>query len=405
MFLQTLGLRSAARWLVRHCCRNVYCPGGSAAVLSKPVAGSVTLNPYFLMLHSTSVSAQSTIRIVLPNFIVSILPDRGADLAITRCESRRSVTAERTAIYQFTSAGASDTLMAPKLSSAFISCWCAGGYAGQDSGPQTAEGDCHVTTHYHADRSASFLSAVSAGAAQLSVPQVEYSADSVMQTEEVTVEQHVFYTPTKERRETLGAVAGSREAPVQIIRKDTKVMWQVMPSEKMYMEHKIGQGKSKDMAQWDFEETVVGEEMMDGVKVTKYKTIATSTDGKKYGGFSWRTKEGIPIKTDLLYKEGNEKHRMMTELRNVKIGKQDPQAVRDSPGIYEIRYERDDGGHDGARGREGMGQPGTARPGMNRPGMNVPPEEVPANPEPVPPAADRSGMQKAGDMMKKLFGR
>jgi hypothetical protein len=37
--------------------------------------------------------------------------------------------------------------------------------------------------------------------------------------------------------------------------------------------------------------------------------------------------------------------------------------------------------------------------------MNVPPEEVPANPEPVPPADERSGTQKAGDMMKKLFGR
>jgi hypothetical protein len=42
---------------------------------------------------------------------------------------------------------------------------------------------------------------------------------------------------------------------------------------------------------------------------------------------------------------------------------------------------------------------------MNRPSMNVRPEEVPANPEPVPPADDRSGMEKAGDMMKKLFGR
>ena len=248
----------------------------------------------------------------------------------------------------------------------------------------------------------SLVGALPVGAAPLTVPQVEYSADSVMQTEEGTVEQHVFYTPTKERRETLGAAAASREAPVQIIRKDTKVMWQLMPSEKMYMEHKFGQGNSKDMAQWDFEETVVGDEVMDGIKVTKYKTIATSTDGKKYGGFSWRTKEGIPIKTDLLYKEGTEKRRMMTELRNVKIGKQDPQ-------LFEIPQEFTkfdmSGMMGGMMGREGMGQPGTGRPGMNRPGMNVPPEEVPANPEPVPPADDRSGMQKAGDAMKKLFGR
>ena len=52
-----------------------------------------------------------------------------------------------------------------------------------------------------------------------------------------------------------------------------------------------------DMTKWDFEETVVGEEVMEGVNVTKYKTIATSTDGKKFGGFSWRTKEGILSKS------------------------------------------------------------------------------------------------------------
>jgi hypothetical protein len=247
----------------------------------------------------------------------------------------------------------------------------------------------------------SLVGVLPAGAAQRTVPKVEYSADLITQTEDMTMQEHVYVTPTKERHE-MQAGANAGETPVQIIRKDTKVMWQLMPSEKMYMEHKIGQGKSKDMAQWDFEETVVGEETMDGVNVTKYKTIATSTDGKKYGGFSWRTKEGIPIKTDLLYKEGNEKHRMMTELRNVKIGKQDSQLFEIPQGFTKFDMS---GMMGGMMGREGMGQPGPGRPGMNRPGMNVPPEEVPANPEPVPFADERSGTQKAGDAMKKLFGR
>ena len=99
-----------------------------------------------------------------------------------------------------------------------------------------------------------------------------------------------------------------------------------MPSEKMYMEHSIAGGPSKgnDTSQWTYEDTAVGEETLNGMKVTKYKTIATSTDGKKFGGFSWRTKEGINLKQDLLYKEGNDKKRMLTELSNVKIGRQDP---------------------------------------------------------------------------------
>ena len=171
----------------------------------------------------------------------------------------------------------------------------------------------------------SLVGVLPAGAAQRSVPQVEYSADSISQTEDITMQEHVYVTPTKERHEMQGGA--NAENPIRIFRRDTKVMWQLMPSEKMYMEHKMGQGnpRERDMSQWDFDETVMGEEVLNGMKVTKYKTIATSSDGKKYGGFSWRTKEGISIKTDLLYKEGNEKHRMMTELKNVKIGKQDPQ--------------------------------------------------------------------------------
>ena len=244
---------------------------------------------------------------------------------------------------------------------------------------------------------ASLFGTVPVWAAQLSRPQVEYSADSVMQTEDSTTQQRVYVTPAKERREML---TGSSDGSVQIFRRDSKVMWQLMPSEKMYMKHSMGKGNAKDASQWDYEETVMGDEVLNGMKVTKYKTIATSTDGKKYGGFSWRTKEGISIKTDLLYKEGNEKHRMMTELKNVKIGKQDPQLFEIPQGYTKF----DMGGMmGGAMGREGMGQPGMNRPA--RPGMNRPPEEAPATPEPVPPADDRSDTDKAHDMMKKLFGR
>ncbi len=245
-----------------------------------------------------------------------------------------------------------------------------------------------------------------AGAAQRSVPQVEYSADSVTQTEEATTQEHLYYTPTKERRETLVGSGDAAEGSVQIFRRDSKVMWLLMPSEKMYMEHSMGKGNAKDVSQWDFEETVMGEEILNGVKVTKYKTIATSTDGKKYGGFSWRTKEGISIKTDLLYKEGNEKHRMMTELKNVKVGKQDPQLFEIPKGYTKLDMSGMRGGMmGGAMDREGAAQPRLNKPATGRPGTNLPVEEAPATPEPEPTADDRSDSQKATDMMKKLFGQ
>ena len=246
-------------------------------------------------------------------------------------------------------------------------------------------------------------------AAQLSRPQVEYSADSVMQNEEGTIEQHVYVTPAKERREML---TGSGDGSVQIFRYDSKVMWMLMPSEKMYMENSMGKAAAKDVSQWDFEETVMGEEVLNDMKVTKYKTIATSTDGKKYGGFSWRTKEGISLKSDLLYKEGNEKKRMMTELKNVKIGKQDPKLFEVPEGYTKFDMAGMMGGMMGSQmGREGMGQPPMDRPSsrnrptVRQPGINVPQENIPSAPEPEPPADDKSDMQKAGDMMKKFFGQ
>jgi hypothetical protein len=248
-------------------------------------------------------------------------------------------------------------------------------------------------------------------AAQPSRPQVEYSADSTMQTEEGTIEQHVYVTPTKERKEML---TGSGDGGIQIFRFDNKVMWMLMPSEKMYMENSImGKGKGNDPSQWTYEDTVMGEEMLNGMKVTKYKTIATSTDGKKYGGFSWRTKEGISIKQDLLYKEGNEKKRMMTELKNVTIGRQDPKLFEIPEGFTKL----DMAGMMGGMGRPGMGQPmgrpdmgdqGMPPPNMRKPGTRpeiVTPHATPPVQETEPPADDKSDIQKAGGMLKKMFGQ
>lgn len=240
-------------------------------------------------------------------------------------------------------------------------------------------------------------------ASQLARPQAEYSADAMIQTEEGSMQQRVYVTPTKERKETL---TGAGEGAVMIFRYDTKLMWTLMPAEHMYMENSMagGQGQGNDPSQWTYEDTVVGEETLNGVKVTKYKTIATSTDGKKYGGFSWRTKDGINLKQDLLYKEGNEKKRMLTELSNLQIGRQDPQLFEIPEGFSKF----DMGGMMGMMGRQGTGQRGmpNARPQTGRPQQTVPaPDEQPAAPE-TPPAQDEpSDMEKASNFMKGLFGR
>jgi hypothetical protein len=149
----------------------------------------------------------------------------------------------------------------------------------------------------------------------------------------------------------------------------------------------------------------MGEETLNGVRVTKYKTIATSTDGKKYGGFSWRTRDGINVKQDLLYKEGNDKKRMLIELSNLQIGRQDPRLFEIPDGFTKF----DMGGMMGMMGRQGQstGRPdmsGMPPPSTRKPGSRpevVTPQETPAQ-EPEAPA--ESGVDKATNFMKGLFG-
>jgi hypothetical protein len=252
---------------------------------------------------------------------------------------------------------------------------------------------------------ATFTTWLPAQAAPMNRPQAEYSADATIENEEGAMTQKIFVTPTKERKEML---TGSGEGAVQIFRYDNKVMWMLMPSENMYMEYSIGGGPSKgsDTSQWTYEDSVVGEETLNGIKVTKYKTIATSTDGKKYGGFSWRTREGINVKQDLLYKEGNDKKRMLTELSNLKIGRQDPKLFEIPDGFTKFDMA---GMMSGAMGRPGqpMGRPdmtGTPPPNMRQSGTRpeiMTPQEPPAV-EPEPPA--ESDVEKATNFMKGLFG-
>lgn len=240
-------------------------------------------------------------------------------------------------------------------------------------------------------------------AEQMSRPRVEYSANATIENEEGTMRQKVFVTPTKERKETL---TGAGEGAVQIFRFDKMVMWMLMPSQSIYMEHAIGGGSSRgdDPSQWTYEHTVVGAETLNGMQVTKHKTIATSTDGKKYGGFTWQTADGITIKQDLLYKEGKKTKRMLTELSNLEIGRQDPKLFEIPAGFTKFSMG---GMMQGAMGREGMDQRGIpgARPHTGRPPVTMPsPDDEPA-PEPEAPADEQSGAQKAGELLKGIFGR
>jgi hypothetical protein len=158
---------------------------------------------------------------------------------------------------------------------------------------------------------------------------VEYSADSIMETEQgTTIKSRIYHAADKERVEM-----GGPDGMTTITRKDKKVIWQLMGN--MYMEMPMESSNPAGMDDFDIvEQTEVGQETINGIKTTKSKVVAVKKDGSgKFGGFFWTTKEGITVKMDLLSKEGNKKVRMASELTNLKLEKQDP-ALFEIPAGY-----------------------------------------------------------------------
>ena len=153
--------------------------------------------------------------------------------------------------------------------------------------------------------------------------QAQYSADSYIETEQLTLKAKVYAAPGKERKEQ--EMGGGNQ--ITIRRSDKGVMWMLMPEEKMYMEMGMNEGQQQssdvDLSKYKTERTEVGKEVIDGHETTKYKMIMTNQEGKKFGGFIWITKEGITIKMDAVSKDENSTERIKMELTNLKIGKQD----------------------------------------------------------------------------------
>jgi outer membrane lipoprotein-sorting protein len=178
-------------------------------------------------------------------------------------------------------------------------------------------------------------------------PKVDYSADSAMEAEGgMTMKSRVYSSPGKQRIE-MGGAGGT----VTIMRRDKKVMWQLMGN--MYMEMPMDRADSRDPHDMDVQMTAVGEETVNGVRTTKHKVIATMKDGKKFGGFFWVTKDHITVKMDLLYKEGDMKMRMTNELTNLKVGKLDPKLFEIPPGYTKNDMGAMMGGMGGGRGKGG----------------------------------------------------
>lgn len=218
------------------------------------------------------------------------------------------------------------------------------------------------------------LDAAPGQAVKLAEPVVEYAADYSMETEDATVQGKRYHSGSKDRMEMADSIV--------VTRHDKQVIWILMPQEHSYMEQGLKKDAQRDPNQFDIiEETVVGEEVINGMKTTKYKQVATDQKGSRYGGFMWRTKDGIVVKTDHIIKDQDGKQRLKMELKNIKIGKQDPRLFEIPSGYTKFAFGD----------MQGKGMPNLS--------------EMMKEAEKDEPAEEKPGEGQISEMLKKLMGK
>lgn len=147
--------------------------------------------------------------------------------------------------------------------------------------------------------------------------QVSFTADALLETEEMTADTKVYYKPGKVRDE----MGMSGQNMVTIRRFDLNKVWMIMP-QGMYME--VDPEKGSDQAK-DYKlvsREIVGRETVNGMETTKYKSVYESKDGK-FGGFTWFTDDNIAVKGFMISEAKGEKQRFKFEVKSLERGAQD----------------------------------------------------------------------------------
>jgi hypothetical protein len=147
---------------------------------------------------------------------------------------------------------------------------------------------------------------------------VEYSAERRIESADRTIDGRVSAAPGMERSELdMGGMSA-----VMILRTDRKLGWMLMPAQRMYQEMDFAQAAQQtgNVAADQVELEVVGKETVSGVATTRYKFVSKD---RSAGGFLWYSADGIPVKMDLLSKDGGDKSRTTVTLQNIQVGPQD----------------------------------------------------------------------------------
>lgn len=144
---------------------------------------------------------------------------------------------------------------------------------------------------------------------------MEFSADTVMTTKESKMTGKMYFKADRIRMD-MNVKKGNMST---ITRMDKKVIWNIMPAQKMYMEMPFNQQdkpKVEEKMEGEIERKQVGSENIDGHPTKKYLITYKSGKGKEQMHQWLATDINFPVKTASI--DGT----WTQEYKNIKIGSQ-----------------------------------------------------------------------------------
>lgn len=156
---------------------------------------------------------------------------------------------------------------------------------------------------------------------------MEFSAEMVSKMKGTSVASKIYFSGKKWRSE----MDTKGHKSISIVRMDKKIMWNIMPQQKMYMEMKIPEQQKASMSKdvpGQIKREKMGRERINGIDCEKYKITYKDTETGKTGSlYQWLSKDDLPIKTEAA--DGS----WSTEMKNLKKGKQ-PSSLFEIPAGY-----------------------------------------------------------------------
>ena len=154
----------------------------------------------------------------------------------------------------------------------------------------------------------------------------EFSADTVMTAQEGKATGKIFYKEDRFRMDMR-----TPEEMIMITRMDKKVVWNIMPGEKMYMEIPFSmqnRPRVDDKVEGEIDRKLVGSEIVDGHPAKKYLITYQSGKAKEQMYQWWATDINFPVKSSAV--DGS----WVQEFKNIKFGVQ-PNSLFELPVGYQ----------------------------------------------------------------------